>query len=183
MVHSYCLAIKIIQANKICCHACNDYYRFHLESKNISFFSNFIQYIVLIISCIGIGMSFSFLDAYLKCHQSGIDGARTFTSKEILTSFDSSIKHFIMDCVDYGGLLRIQGIIVFILFWSLYYSLNSKRNTKMAITILDREDELTVSRQKAKANLHLVREKNARSKITIALFDKIEYDQRAKVFN
>lgn len=128
-------------------------------------------------------MVFSFLDAYLKCHQSGIDGKRTFTSKEILTSFDSSIRHFIMDCVDYNGLLRIQVIIAFILFWSLYYSLNSKRSTKMAITILDREDEVTVSRQKAKANLHLVREKNARRKINIALFDKIEYDQRAKVFN
>lgn len=145
MVHSYCLAVNVIQKNKICCYKCNDYYRFSLVSKNVSFFTSFIRYIILIIFSIGAGLGFSFLDGFLKCHQSGIDGGRTFTSKEILTSFDSSIKHFIMDCVDYGGLIRIQGIILLILFWSLYYSLNSKRNTKTAITILDRQD-LSVSR-------------------------------------
>ena len=88
-----------------------------------------------------------------------------------------------MDCVDWGGLIRIQGIIFFILFWSLYYNLNSKRNTKMAITILDKYDQIDLSRQKAKMNLHFVREMNARRKISTALFDKIEYDQRGKAFD
>ena len=90
---------------------------------------------------------------------------KSFTSKEILTAFDSSMKHFIMDCVDWGGLVRIQGIIFFVLFWSLYYNLNTKRNTKMNITILGKDDLISVTRQKAKANLHYVREKNARRTI------------------
>ena len=87
-----------------------------------------------------------------------------------------------MDCVDWGGLMRIQGVIFFILIWSLYYNLNSKRNTKMAITILDVNDPFSVTRQDAKSNLHFIREKNARCKIDTALFDRIEYEQRAKNF-
>ena len=57
------------------------------------------------------------------------------------------MKHFVMDCVDWGGLVRIQGIIFFNLFWSLYYNLNAKRNTRIAITVLGKDDFVTVPRQ------------------------------------
>jgi hypothetical protein len=30
---------------------------------------------------------------------------------------------FVQDCVDYGALLRIQAIILPILFWSMFYSI------------------------------------------------------------
>ena len=99
-------------------------------------------------------MGFSFLDAFLKCHQAGVDGKRTFTSREILSALDSSVMHFVVDCVDWGGLARIQGILVLVLIWSLYYSLNAKRNTRETIEVLDIHDGKEVTRHQAKDNLH-----------------------------
>ena len=134
-----------------------------------------VRYLTACFICIMAGMGFSFLDAFLKCHQAGIDGARTFTSKEILSALDSSLMHFIVDCVDWGGLVRIQGILVFVLVWSLYYSLNAKRNTRETIEVLDIDDGKAVSRQQAKENLHSVREHTARASIGPKLYDQVAY--------
>ena len=120
-------------------------------------------------------MGFSFLDAFLKCHQAGVDGRRTFTSKEILSALDSSVMHFVVDCVDWGGLVRIQGVLVVVLIWSLYYSLNAKRNTRESIEVLDYYDGKHVTRQQAKENLHSVRENNVRAHIGAKLYDQVAY--------
>ena len=125
-----------------------------MAKKNVSIVLSIFRYLTACALCICAGMGFSFLDAFLKCHQAGVDGRRTFTSKEILSALDSSLMHFVVDCVDWGGLVRIQGVLVFVLVWSLYYSLNAKRNTRESIEVLDYFDGKHVTRQQAKKNLH-----------------------------
>ena len=78
---------------------------------------------------IAIGASFVMLDGFLKCRRAGADGKRTFTSRHSLVGSDGSFLGFMEDCVDFGGLMRIQAIILPIITWSLYYSLSSKKNT------------------------------------------------------
>ena len=88
-----------------------------------------IRYVLIIMCVIAFGASVCFLDGYLKCRQSGADGMRTFTSRHSLVGTDGSVYGFVSDCVDLGSLMRIQAIILPIICWSLYYSLNSQKNT------------------------------------------------------
>ena len=93
------------------------------------------------------------LDGFLKCRRSGADGKRTFTSRHSLVGQDGSFFGFIEDCVDYGGLFRIQAIILPIICWSLYYSLSTAKNTgnfQAVIEVLNYDDFKDVSRNEAK---------------------------------
>ena len=95
---------------------------------------------------------------------------------------DSSAFGFIEDCVDMGALLRIEAIILPIIFWSLFYSLNKKRNTgtkaKSIVEVLSITDPRNVNRHDAKLNLHTIREQNARFKIDKVFFDRFWYENR-----
>ena len=57
------------------------------------------------------------------------------------------------DCVDFGSLFRTQAIVLPIIVWSLYYSLQNKKNTgtfQATIEVLSANDVKTVSRNEAK---------------------------------
>ena len=80
-----------------------------------------------------------------------------------------------------GSLLRIQAIVLPIITWSLYYSLGKKKSTttlNAIVEVLPETEFRTVSREKAKRNLHKIRETNAKRKIENVLFDKFWYINR-----
>ena len=94
---------------------------------------------------------------------------------------DGSFFGFMEDCVDFGSLFRIQAIVLPIICWSLYYSLNYKKNSgtfQAIIEVLSINDVKSVSRNEAKQNLHIIRENNARRKIENVLFDRFWYQNR-----
>ena len=84
---------------------------------------------LLIIVVTTLGAAICFLDGYLKCKSSGADGKRTFTSR---ANLDNSVVGFLEDCVDLGSLIRIQAIIMPMVFWSLFYTLERKKNNESA---------------------------------------------------
>ena len=127
-MHSYCLTAKIIQTRKIFCPRCDEHYRLHLSKHNVSIIGSVIRYVGIIGFVIAMAASIVVLDGFLKCRQSGADGTRTFTSRHSLVGSDGSFLGFMEDCVDFGSLLRIQAIVLPIICWSLYYSLNYKKN-------------------------------------------------------
>ena len=147
----------------------------------MSIVASVVRYIIIIFMIIAVGASFCMLDGFLKCRRSGADGLRTFTSRHSLVGSDGSFMGFISDCVDYGGLGRIQAIILPCILWSLFYSLSSKKNTgtfQAIIEVLAYDDVKVVSRNEAKQNLHMIRENNARRKIENVLFDRFWYQNR-----
>ena len=73
----------------------------------MSIYLSIVKYLIASLFFSVVGLGYSFLDAFLKCDQSGIDGKRSFTSKKILRDLDDSLMQFVWDCVDFGGLLRI----------------------------------------------------------------------------
>ena len=102
----------------------------------------------------------------------------TFSS-EIAT--DLTLVSFIENCIDLGSLLRIQAIVLPIITWSLYYSLGKKKSTttlNAIVEVLPVTEGQMVSREKAKRNLHKIRETNAKRKIENVLFDKFWYINR-----
>ena len=140
-----------------------------------------IRYVGIIMFVIAVAASIVLLDGFLKCRRSGADGKRTFTSRHSLVGTDGSFIGFMEDCVDFGSLIRIQAIVLPIICWSLYYSLNSIKNVgtfQAIIETLSINDEKTVSRNEAKQNLHMIRENNARRKIENVLFDRFWYQNR-----
>ena len=152
-----------------------------MSKHNVSIVGAVVRYVFIIILVIAFGASVCFLDGYLKCRQSGADGKRTFTSRHSLIGTDGSVYGFISDCVDLGSLARIQAIILPIIVWSLYYSLNSQKNTgtfQATIEVLAFNDVKQINRFEAKQNLHMIRENNARRKIENVLFDRFWYTNR-----
>ena len=142
---------------------------------------SFLRYLLLIITVIAVGAAICFLDGYLKCKSSGPDGKRTFTSRASLTG--NSVLGFMEDCVDIGSLLRIQAIIMPMIFWSLFYSLARQRSKgsdfQATIEVISYDSlQNAVSRYQAKQNLHLVRETNARRSIENVIFDRFWYQNR-----
>lgn len=128
-VHAYCLTAKIVQDKKIFCSSCDGHFKFHLHAKSaVSIVSSILYYVIVNLLVIAFGSSVCLLDGVLKCRQSGADGSRTFTSRHSLVGQDSSAFGFFEDCVDMGALIRVEAIILPILFWSLYYSLIKKRS-------------------------------------------------------
>ena len=124
IVHSYCLTAKIIQTKKIFCTRCDAHFKLHLSKHNVSIVASVVRYVFIIMCVIAVGASFVMLDGFLKCRQAGADGKRTFTSRHSPVGNDGTLIGFMQDCVDYGGLVRIQAIILPIICWSLYYSLS-----------------------------------------------------------
>ena len=150
----------------------------HLSKHNVSVVGSVIRYVGIIMFVIAVAASIVLLDGFLKCRRSGADGKRTFTSRHSLVGTDGSFIGFMEDCVDFGSLIRIQAIVLPIICWSLYYSLNSIKNVgtfQAIIETLSINDEKTVSRNEAKQNLHMIRENNARRKIENVLFDRFWY--------
>ena len=88
-----------------------------------------IRYVGIIAVVVMTAASICLLDGFLKCRTSGADGKRTFTSRHSLYGNNGSFIGFLEDCVDFGALYRIQAIVLPIICWSLYYSLNSVKNT------------------------------------------------------
>ena len=152
-----------------------------MSKHNVSVVGSVIRYVGIIMFVIAVAASIVLLDGFLKCRRSGADGKRTFTSRHSLVGTDGSFIGFMEDCVDFGSLIRIQAIVLPIICWSLYYSLNSIKNVgtfQAIIETLSINDEKTVSRNEAKQNLHMIRENNARRKIENVLFDRFWYQNR-----
>ena len=132
----------------------------------------------MILSVIFLSMSICVLDGYIKCKTQITDADLTFSS-EIAT--DLGLVNFIENCIDLGSLLRIQAIVLPIITWSLYYSLGKKKTTttlNAIVEVLPFTEFKMVSREKAKRNLHKMRETNAKRKIENVLFDKFWYINR-----
>jgi len=147
----------------------------------VSIIGSVIRYVLIIACVIAVGICLCVLDGFLKCKRSGPDGSRTFTSRHSLVGSDGSVFGFMEDCVDFGSLMRIQAIILPIICWSLYYSLNTVKNNgafKAVVEVLAFDDVKKVSRNEAKQNLHIIRENNARRKIENVLFDRFWYQNR-----
>ena len=169
--HAYCITVKIIQTKRIYCLRCDDHYKLHLSKHNISIIGSVILYVGIILAVILVGLSICMLDGYIKCKTREAEGNRDFTSRE---SLDDTFIGFLEDCVDLGSLMRIQAIILPIICWSLYYSLNKKKNTgtfQAIVECLAVNDIRQVSRTEAKQNLHTIYENSKRRKIENVLFD------------
>jgi hypothetical protein len=135
-------------------------------------------YIFVIMSIIALSMSICVMDGYIKCSKRISDFDLTFSS-EIAT--DLGLMIFIENCIDLGSLLRIQAIVLPIICWSLYYSLGKKKSTttlNAIVEVLPFSEVKMVSREKAKKNLHKIRETNAKRRIENVLFDKFWYINR-----
>lgn len=88
----------------------------------MSVVASVIRYVGIILFVILVAASICMLDGYIKCRTREAEGDRNFTSD---TDFDGTFYGFLEDCVDLGSLMRIQAIVLPIIAWSLYYSLNS----------------------------------------------------------
>ena len=79
--HAYCIAVRVIQTQRIYCKDCNEHFMLNLTMQNVSIVSSVVRYVFIVLIVILLGICISFLDAYLKCRAEGADGKRTFTSR------------------------------------------------------------------------------------------------------
>ena len=177
-VHAYCITAHVIQTRNIFCSKCDGYYQFHMRMQNVNIIGSVLFYIFAIVFVIALSTSICILDGYVKCIEEVTNHNKTFTSN---VAAEMSLGNFLSNCIDVGSLYRIQGIVIPIIMWSLFYSLTNKKS-KMSLNaiveILPYNGMVTIPREKAKKNLHIIRETNIKQKIENVLFDKFWYTNR-----
>lgn len=184
-VHSYCLAARVIMTEKIYCARCNEYYRFYSSDQEKGIIASVIRYVLWITMVLLLAASVTFADGYVKCYSQNtdeaLDSARIFTSQDNLNFQNTSVYEFFEQCVHLSALWKIEAIVVPIIIWSLYHSLNrvdsSERSSAELVEVLSVKDR-TVTRHKAKQNLHKIRENEVRRRIENVLFDQFWYRNR-----
>ena len=193
-VHAYCITAQVIINACIYCKKCGCQYKVFVKQEQIC-----SEKLLKLIAAYSIGIIIAMfffcvlvlIDSYLKFlyfknhpdEAKDISSLNMFIGADILpnyTEFTTASFSF-MGSVRWGILLPFLIMILLILSWLLYYSINDDvlaRKKVVYVEVRDKEED--ISRKQSKINLKVLLETNKKYQLTNP-YNKIWYEKRDKL--